>query len=529
MRQYRVVVLVAAFVVLGSMLGPGGAGSASAASSKADFCTKNRVGGTLNFGQFSMPPSVDPGFRSVGGSGGTHILTALYDTLMRVDAKTGKAEPYLAASLTHNPGFTQYTMKLRPGIKFGNGNPFNAAAVVAAQTRYLSPGFIFNGYTAYIASIVAVDDLTVQYNLKTPWAEIESQLGQTFGMIADQSVQSRLGTAFGTTVNTGAGVGPYELTTFSPPTNVVLKAKTNYWQGPVCIQEIDNTTVTSAQQSLDSFNTGQYDMTHLRSEVLYNTYTQTKPRVGKYQPFLVVGSRILLINTLSKSAHLDDPRVRQALMYGSDINTINQRAFQGALTAHSAIVPKELGIVSPTKGPAYDAAKATKLLSDVKAATGWDGSIRLTCANVSADFGIAYAAVLNNLGFKVTLDTTLPVTPFVAVTQITHDYDIACGGLQVQGGDYWEPLYRVTFAPINYAQFNNPDWNAAMAQLGAAPGGSPAYDTAMTKVQSLMTELAPFIMVGSFNEAVLMQNKVHGIEFTGPGLSLFGRAYLANK
>ena len=304
----------------------GGAGAA-AKSTKATFCNASRVGGTMSFGQFSIGTSLDPAFRQSGGAGGISVLSGLYDELMKSDPKTGAVTPYLAQSLTANKDFTQFVLKLRPGIKFGDGNPLDAAAVVAAHTRYITPPNTFSGFAPFFQSIVATDPMTVTYTMTTPFSDLATQMSTTFGMIADPAAVAKYGSAFGSTPNAGAGVGPYEVTTFSPPTSVIQKAKSNYWQGPVCIQEIDNTTTTSAQQGEQSFVTGQYDMAYIRDPVVYQTYKTTKPQVGYDEPVLQTGASAIWLNLQSKAAHMDDPRVRQALSLATDANQINQRAY----------------------------------------------------------------------------------------------------------------------------------------------------------------------------------------------------------
>jgi peptide/nickel transport system substrate-binding protein len=508
-----------------------GAGAASAKkSSKADVCTAARVGGTMNFGQFSIGSSLDPAFRQSGGAGGIGVLSGMYDELMKSDPETGEVTPYLAQSLTHNANYTSFVLKLRSGVKFGDGNTFDAAAVAGALNRYISPGNIFNAYAQYFTSIVATDPLTVTFTMSTPWAELATQLSTTFGMIADPAAVAKYGAAFGSTPNSGAGAGPYEVTTFTPPGSVVMKAKTNYWQGPVCIDTINNTTVTNSQQGYDSFVTGQYDMAYIRDATVFKTYQTTKPKVGHDQPVLQVGGSDIWVNTVSKTAHLDDVRVRQAIQYANDVNAVNQRAFGGNLIAHSSIVPKELGIDAPTKAPKYDPAAATKLLNTVKTETGWDGSIRLLCSSNTVDFGIAFAALLTNVGFKVALDTTLGVTPFTLKVQVNHDYDIACGGFQMAGGDFFDAAFvRVGPAANSYGGYVNADYSAAVKELLGNPIGTPGYDKALAKIQANWTDQVPHLTVGSFYEDALMQNTVHGVAFSAKGIPLYGKAYLAKK
>jgi peptide/nickel transport system substrate-binding protein len=505
-----------------------GAGAASAKKSKASGCNASRVGGTINFGQFSIGTSLDPAFRQSGGAGGLSIMTGVYDELMRSDPKTGEVTPYLAQSLTHNADYTNWVLKLRPGIKFGDGNAFDATAVAGALNRYLGPGSTFAAYSQYFTSIVATDPQTVTFTMSTPWAELATQLSTTFGMIADPAAVAKYGAAFGSTPNAGAGAGPYEVTTFSPPTSVVMKAKQNYWQGPVCVDTVNSTSVTGSQQALDSFVTGQYDISYIRDPIVYQKYINTS-KVGYDHPLLTVGASDIWVNTTATAAHLDDVRVRQAIQYANDPNTISQRAYSGTLIAHSSIVPKELGIVAATKSPTYDPKKATQLLNTVKSETGWDGSIRLLCSNGgSTDFGIALAALLNNVGFKVNLDTSLPVTPFTLKVGVNHDFDIACGGFQMQGGDYFDASFvRIGPSPNSYTQWNNADYNAALKELLGQPIGTPGYDKALAKIQAIVTDQVPHLTVGSFYEDQLMQNKVQGVDFTAKNVMLWGKVYLA--
>jgi peptide/nickel transport system substrate-binding protein len=523
------VVALALALALSTMVAAGAGAASAKKSSKADVCTASRVGGTVNYGQFSIGSSLDPAFRQSGGAGGISVLSGIYDTLMKTDPKTGEVTPYLAQSLTHNSQFTSYILKLRTGVKFGDGNAFDATAVTGALNRYISPGNIFNSYATYFTSIVATDPQTVTFTMSTPWAELPIQLSTTFGMIADPAAVAKYGSAFGSTANSGAGAGPYEVTTFTPPSSVVMKARQNYWQGPVCIDTINNTTVTSAQQGYDSFITGQYDIAYIRDPTVYKTYTTTKPKVGHDEPILMVGASDIWVNTKATAAHLDDVRVRKAISLANDVNTINQRGFDGNLIAHSSIIPKELGVVGATKAPPYDPAAATKLLNTVKSETGWDGSIRLLCSSPgSTNFGIALAAVLNNVGFKVNLDTTLAVTPFTLKVQVNHDYDIACGGFQMANGDFFDAAFvRVGPAPNSYGGYVNADYSAGVQDLLGNLIGTPGYDKAMAKIQANWTEQAPHLTVGSFYEDALMQNKVRGIEFSAKNVMLLGKAYLA--
>jgi peptide/nickel transport system substrate-binding protein len=238
------------------------------------------------------------------------------------------------------------------------------------------------------------------------------------------------------------------------------------------------------------------------------------------------------MNLQAKAAHMDDPRVRQALSLAVDAQQISQRGFGGALIVHRSLSPKEDSVNGATKPPPFNPTKAAQLVTQVKQETGWDGSIRLLCASPgSTDFGIALAAQWTAAGFKVNLDTTLPVTPFTVKVGVAHDFDTACGANQIAGGDVFDGLFvRVGPAPTSYTGWvagSNAAYDAAIKTLLSNPIGTAGYKKGMDMVQAVFTKDVPNIPIGSFYEDALMQNKVQGVEFSAKGIALFGKAYLA--
>jgi peptide/nickel transport system substrate-binding protein len=519
--------LVAALLAVSTMVAVDGA-VAQTASGSANGCTTSRVGGEITSAQLSLQGTLDPAaaITPLRATSGAPMFAAVYDVLLRYDPKSG-VTPWLAADFSHNAGLTQYTLKLRPGVKFGDGNAFDAAAVVAAQQRYLAGSY--KGYAPYISSLTAVNPTTVRYDLTAPWSGLPILLTQGFGMIADPAVAARLGTSFGKTTSTGAGAGPFEVVSYNPPSSVVLKAKSDYWGGPVCIQQLTFTTEASPQQGVDSFLTGQYATAFIRDPVQLARWENTKPRVGTAARTLAIGASTIYINSASKTAHLDDVRVRQALAYANDVNAINQRGFQGAQQAYSGIVPPGLGVLKPTKGVPYDLAKAKKLLDQVKAETGWDGSMRLTCASQSADYATAAAAVFDAAGFKIQADSSLAVTPWTTKVITNQDFDLACAALSVYNGDYWDSLALRVYNTPNHTNFHSPEMDAAMVKLNQTPLGSSAYQSVINQIQKIMNEQVPMIPQGSYDEVTLIQNDLKGVVVTTSGTTLFGSAYLTKK
>ena len=94
---------------------------------------------------------------------------AIFDTLVTLDDK-GQPQPKLALSWTHSEDFKTWTFKLRPGVKFHDGTPFNAQAVKENFDRQKDPANKCRCafYIAYINDVQAPDELTVVYNLNDP-------------------------------------------------------------------------------------------------------------------------------------------------------------------------------------------------------------------------------------------------------------------------------------------------------------------------------------------------------------------------
>src|SRR3954452_1475808 len=94
---------------------------------------------------------------------------AIFDTLTTLDDK-GQPQPKLALSWSHSDDFKTWTFKLRPGVKFHDGTPFNAEAAKANYVRQKDPANKCRCafYIAYIHDVEAPDELTLVYNLNDP-------------------------------------------------------------------------------------------------------------------------------------------------------------------------------------------------------------------------------------------------------------------------------------------------------------------------------------------------------------------------
>ncbi len=154
--------------------------------------TKQPVpGGTITFGTFSETAGLDPIVSTGNGVTGYIELTAIYDTIVRYNVQTGKYEPNTAESVTANADSTEWTVKLKSGIKFTDGTAYDAEAVKFGMNRHRSGiagappcaelyacprnSTSSGAYMTLVKSIDVVDALTVKFTLTESWPSFSSR------------------------------------------------------------------------------------------------------------------------------------------------------------------------------------------------------------------------------------------------------------------------------------------------------------------------------------------------------------------
>ena len=192
-----------------------------------------KQGGSITVGLELDVTGFDPLKVGVYDTSGNMVAAALFDTLTGRDAE-GKATPRLALSWTHSDDYKTWTFKLRPGVKFHDGTPFNAQAVKWNFDRQKDPANKCRCafYIAYINRLEAPDDLTVVYHLKDPsMMQPELMAPPT----SNNVVQSPAAVAAkGDDYNRNpVGTGPFVLKSWTAGDRIVVERNPNYWNaGP---------------------------------------------------------------------------------------------------------------------------------------------------------------------------------------------------------------------------------------------------------------------------------------------------------
>ena len=183
-------------------------------------------GGTLNVGLDSDVVTLDPLKSSALVD--REAMLNMYDTLVRIDAKN-VVQADLATSWAYTSP-TELVFTLRSGVKFEDGTPFNADAVVANIQRILttpsSPRF---SELATVDTVVKVDDLHVQFNLKKPFSPLLATLTDRAGMMLSPAVLQSSPDSIAN-APAKAGSGPFMFKEWVKGDHLTLVRNPNYWQ-----------------------------------------------------------------------------------------------------------------------------------------------------------------------------------------------------------------------------------------------------------------------------------------------------------
>ena len=182
------------------------------------------TGGTLIFGRGGDSITLDPAQVLDGES--AKVCDVLYDTLVQYRDDTTDIEPALAEAWDSSADGLTWTFHLRQGVRFHDGTPFDAGAVVFSLTRpnALSGNF----YNEFISQITALDAHTVQITLKTPYAPFISTLAGTEYPIVSPAAVEHFGEAFG---SNPVGTGAFKFVQWDRNDKIILAAHEAHWAG----------------------------------------------------------------------------------------------------------------------------------------------------------------------------------------------------------------------------------------------------------------------------------------------------------
>ena len=350
--------------------------------------------------------TVDPGGAYTFGA--MQLLSAIGDTLYAINA-AGQLEPRLAVGLPQlSADGLKAQVQLRQGVRFHDGTPFNAAAMVFSLERFLAIGKLSYLLGDRVSAARAVGPYTIELTLKRPFsplAELLSAVNLTplspsaYKNHRDRFLNDRF-----------VGTGPYRLSFFTGQQQR-LEPFAGYWGTKPANGGIDLVSLSNSTALYGALQSGEVDVLLSTSlEIDQQAALQRQAAAGSLREGSGPALEIGYLTLLTDQPPLNDPRLRQAVAYSLDRNTISRRVTLGLRPPLRELVPPSLKGSDPQAWPSYNPAKARQLYRQAGYCEGKRLALPLTFrSNIPADrmFALTWQAQLQqDLGDCVELEVT---------------------------------------------------------------------------------------------------------------------------
>lgn len=389
----------------------------------------------LRYGSKGLPVSAGNPYMATG-SPSNYVWAAMFDALTQIDAE-GQLQPALAESWELVDPLT-WRFKLKPGINFSNGEPFNADAVTTAITWLKTPEgkrSVIGNEVRDILKAERVDDLTVLVRTERPDAILPRRMAAV--LLGAPKAWTKLGPeGF---AKTPATTGSFIVKDWGEGTGrVVLEAFKDSWRAPI-VERLVILNLPDNPARLQAFQSEQIDIAGNINVDDIDTVDNFGGQVvsGTAASVMAIGFNV----APGRVTPLTDVRVRQALNYAIDKDALNEALLRGLTSVSGQPAAKGVMGYDPTIQPyPYDPAKAKELLKAAGYAKGFPLKVEVIVDRSPGDAAVfqAVADMLSQIGVKTELRTITFPTWLTKYLTGTWDKDTDAFTLSWNAGTYYD-------------------------------------------------------------------------------------------
>jgi peptide/nickel transport system substrate-binding protein len=346
-----------------------------AAAASPGGCRRNLPSSIIVHGRGEDAESLDP--QAIDDGESAKVCNNIFDGLVAFGPGSCEIQPCLAESWSKSDDGLVWTFRLRKGVKFHDGTPFDAEAVAFTMARLLDEKSAFKPdekvpyasfYRGIVASVEAKDPGTVVFRLARSYAPFLANMAMfSADMVSPAAVRAAGPKAFG---KSPVGTGPFRFESWSQgEKKIVLARNPDYWRGPAAVDTVVFRTIPDKNTRLTALRSGDLnwmdtpnceDIEPCRKDPRLKVWSGTGMNVG-----------YLAMNTERKP--FDDVRVRRAVSLAVDRKRLVDALYYGsAVPAVHPMPPSMLGYDASVPLPAADPAKAKALLAEAGFPGGFD-------------------------------------------------------------------------------------------------------------------------------------------------------------
>jgi peptide/nickel transport system substrate-binding protein len=497
-------------------------------------------GNIFTWGQGSDPLTMDPAH--VSDSESSKVTRQIFDSLLDFAPESTEVVPALATEVPEpEDGGLSYTFNLREGVKFHDGEPFNAEAVVFNFERWRftdnpyhkgggSQASDFSYYGTYfggfdddstIEKVEAVDDYTVRFTLKEPLGPFLDQVAQSgFAMASPKAIKEDVEGFWKKPV----GTGPFKFVSWDKGSQVRLEKNSEWWGsdvpegqgggGPSVKQVVirgilDNTARTAALTGGDL--TAADGLTP--DDV--PTVQQTDGLKIDYRPPLTIG--YLAMNVQKKP--FDNPQVRQAINMAINMDEIVKAFFGETGEVATTYMPPTVSFFDKSiEHYPYDPERARQMLKEAGAENLsvdlWYMPVPRPYMPDGKGIGQAMQQDLKEVGIDAKLETREWGTYIEDTGRGVHDMCLL--GWSGDNGDpstFLNPLLSSSGATetnaLNVAFYKNPEVDELLDAALRTADQNERQDL-YYQAQQIMVEDAPWVPIAYVKPPVGLHDYVQG-------------------
>jgi peptide/nickel transport system substrate-binding protein len=361
-------------------------------------------------GLVAEPVALDPA--QVTDLNSNRVGRRVVETLVAFAEDSTQVVPGLAESWTISPDGLLYTFKLRKGIQFHDGTPFDAEAVKFSIERQIVPDHpqhklgkypFANYFFGNVKAIEVMDPSTVRFALKEPRASFLTIMTAGAASVVSPTAAKKLGVDY---ASNPVGTGPFRYASWERGQRVVLEKNPGYWRHPVRIDRVIYRPIVEDQARLTELLTGSLDLI-VGVPPDFVGQLENHPKVTLARQ---VGAHVWYLAFNNQKKPFDDKRVRQALNYAVNKEAIARDVLKGTgAVSKGPVLPNTWGDEPGLKPFPYDPERAKKLLAEAGHPNGFSTTLWVPESGSGMQSPVAMSTVIQSnlkaVGVNVALQT----------------------------------------------------------------------------------------------------------------------------
>ncbi|KAB2336622.1 glutathione ABC transporter substrate-binding protein [Cytobacillus depressus] len=430
--------------------------------------------------------------------------------------KDMKVIPVLAEEYSVNEAATEFTFKLRQGVTFHDGEPFNAEAVKANIDRLANPDNNLKRHSLFsvVKETQVVDEYTVKVVLSEPFGPMINNFAHPAAMMLSPKAMETYGKEVS---RNPVGTGQYIFKDWQPGDHLTVTKNENYWNGSAKVDSITFKPSLENGSRVAMLQAGEADFIYPVPSEQVKAIDGKDGIVVENGPSII--TRYLSMNTMKEP--FNDVRVRQAINYA-----INKEAFLGVVmngyaSELKSVIAPNTQFYSEQESYGFNVEKAKELLKEAGYENGFNTKV-WGQNNSQAVKGMEFIQQqLAQIGIKVEVVPMETGTMTDSIWSVTNpedaDIELYYGGWSPSTGDAdWgiRPLVGGTeaFPPSSYntAYYNNEDVNRLIKE-GLATADPEKRNVAYKELQEIVWKDAPWAFLASDDTLYGMKNYLEGI------------------